>query len=503
LKSETNAYSFKSTRPKLVLNKEKNGKMSSDIARKGLDEAIKSGATYADVRIGEILDENLRVRNGAPEGVRLLQTSGFGIRVLAEDAWGFAASLEITRSEVTETARKAVAIAKASAKAKRKAVALSKGPAGKAEYSTPIKRDPFKMALNEKMEVLMDAERLLAGQSPLIKSSYGFFRARREKKFFVSTEGAQIRQQITWCGGGIRAIALKNGQAQIRSYGNFSTGGHEFFESLRLSEHAEGTGKEAVRLLDAEKCPSKVTDLITTGQQLHLQIHESCGHPTELDRALGMEADYAGTSFLTPNRLGKFKYGSKLVNIVADATIPGGLGTFGFDDEGTPGKKVYLIKDGTFVGYQSSRETAAALDLKESSGGMRADSPMAIPLIRMTNVNLLPGKWKAEEIIEDTKDGILMETNKSWSIDDRRLNFQFGTEVGWIVRKGRREKMVKNPTYTGITPTFWGGCNAISQDDWMMWGTSNCAKGVPAQVMYVGHGCSTARFEKTRVGLIE
>jgi TldD protein len=481
--------------------------MSSDMARKGLDEATRSGATYADVRIGDILDENLTFKNGAPESVRLLQTSGFGIRVLAKGAWGFAASLEITKKEMTEVARKAVAIAKASAKAKRKAIALRKGRARKAKYSTPIKRDPFKIPLEEKMKALTDAEHLLAKQSPLIKSSYAFFRAYREKKLFVSTEGAEIRQQITWCGGGIMAVALKNGQAQTRSYpasfrGNFSTSGYEFFKSLKLSEHAEQTGKEAVQLLDAEKCPSKSTDLIIKGRQLQLQIHESCGHPTELDRALGMEADYAGTSFLTPNRLGKFKYGSKLVNIVADATVPGGLGTFGYDDEGTPAKKVYLIKNGTFIGYQSSRETATALDLKQSSGGMRADSPMAIPLIRMTNVNLLPGKWKAEEIIEDTRDGILMETNKSWSIDDRRLNFQFGTEIGWTIKNGSRVKMVKNPTYTGITPKFWGSCNAISRDDWMMWGTPNCGKGVPGQVMYVGHGCGTARFAKTRVGLI-
>jgi len=481
--------------------------MSLSLARKGLNEAVKSGADYADVRIGDILDQNLTVKNGAPEEVRLLQTSGFGIRVLAQGAWGFAASLEVTSKEMTEVARKAVAIAIASAKAKRKAVLLKRGRARKAKYSTPVKRDPFKISLEEKMEALLDAERLLAKQSPLIKASYAYFRARGEKKLFVSTEGAEIRQQITWCGGGMTAVALKNGQAQTRSYpasfrGNFSTSGYEFFKSLKLSEIAPQTGKEAVQLLDAEKCPSKSTNLIIKGGQLQLQIHESCGHPTELDRALGMEADYAGTSFLTPNRLGRLRYGSPLVNIVADATVQGGLGTFGYDDEGTPAKKIYLIKEGIFVGYQSSRETAAMVGLKESSGGMRADSPMAIPLIRMTNVNLLPGKWKSEEIIEDTRDGILMETNKSWSIDDRRLNFQFGTEVGWLVKNGSREKMVRNPTYTGITPTFWGSCDAVSRDDWAMWGTPNCGKGVPGQVMYVGHGCGTARFEKTRVGLI-
>ena len=481
--------------------------MSIDLARKGLDQAIQSGATYADIRVGDILNEGLTIKNGAPEGVRLLQTSGFGIRVMAKGSWGFAASLEITKKEITEVARKAVAVAKASAKAKRKSVELKKAGPVKAKYSTPVKIDPFKISLEEKIKALMDAERLLAKQSPLIKASYAFFRAYRENKLFTSTEGAEISQRITWCGGGIRAVALKGGQAQTRSYpaslfGNCSTSGYEFFKSLKLYEEAERTGKEAVQLLDAEKCPSKLTNLVTSGEQLRLQIHESCGHPTELDRALGMEADYAGTSFLTPKRLGKFKYGSNLVNIVADATVPGGLGTFGYDDEGTPAKRVDLIKNGTFVGYQSSRETAAMLGLKESSGGMRADSPMAIPLIRMTNVNLLPGKWKAEEIIEDTQDGVLMETNKSWSIDDRRLNFQFGTEVGWTIKNGSKEKMVKNPTYTGITPKFWGSCDAISRDDWMMWGTPNCGKGVPGQVMFVGHGCGTARFEKTQVGLI-
>jgi len=482
--------------------------MSIDLGRKGLEEAVKAGASYADVRVIAIQEENLTVKNGVPQEVRLLQTNGFGIRVMTKGSWGFAGSVEITGKEMTEVARKAVAIAKASARVQRKAVSLKEAKAEKGKYSTPMKRDPFKVSLEEKIRVLAEAEGLLAKQSPLIKASYAFFRAKREKKLFLSTEGAEIHQQITWCGGGISAIALKNGEAQTRSYpssfrGNFSTSGYEYFKSLKLSEHAEQSGKEAIQLLEAEKCPSTTTNLILKGDQLALQIHESCGHPTELDRALGMEADYAGTSFLIPDKLGKLRYGSKLVNIVADATAPGGLGTFGYDDEGTPAKKVFLIKNGMFVGYQSSRETAGALKLKESSGGMRADSPLAMPLIRMTNVNLLPGEWKAEEIIEDTQDGILMETNKSWSIDDRRLNFQFGTQIGWTIRNGSKEKILKNPTYTGITPEFWGSCNAISRDDWKLWGTPNCGKGVPGQVMYVGHGCGTARFEKTRVGLIK
>jgi TldD protein len=338
--------------------------------------------------------------------------------------------------------------------------------------------------------------------------SYAFFRSKQEKKLFLSTEGAEIRQQINWCGGGIQAVAIKNGEVQRRSYpssfrGNFATSGYEFFKSLELAKNAKQAGTEVVQLLKAEKCPSTTTNLILSGDQLALQIHESCGHPTELDRALGMEADYAGTSFLTPDKLEKFKYGSKTVNIVADATVPSGLGTFGYDDEGIPAKKVYLVKNGMFVGYQSSRETAALLNLKESSGGMRADSPLAIPLIRMTNINLLPGDWNSEELIEDTQHGILMQTNRSWSIDDKRLNFQFGTEIGWLIKNGSKEKIVKNPTYTGITPEFWASCDAVSKDDWMMWGTPNCGKGVPGQVMYVGHGCGTARYKKIRVGVIK
>ncbi|MDI6905549.1 MAG: TldD/PmbA family protein, partial [Candidatus Bathyarchaeia archaeon] len=283
----------------------------------------------------------------------------------------------------------------------------------------------------------------------------------------MSTEGAKISQQLTWCGGGLSAIAVKNGEMQTRSYpssfgGNNATSGYEFFESFALVDHAKETGQELLKLFDAEKCPSGERPAFA------LQIHESCGHPTELDRVLGTEADYAGTSFLTPEKIRNFRYGSEKVNIVADATVPHGLGTFGYDDEGTRAKKVYLVKEGVLVGYQSYRETAAELNLGESSGGMRADSPLALPLIRMTNINLLPGDWRAEDIIRDTKEGVLMMPNRSWSIDDRRINFQFGTEIGWRIRNGSKENMVKNQTYMGVTSQFWGSWDAVSRDDWMM-----------------------------------
>ena len=482
--------------------------MSSDFGELALREAEKRGVSYADIRASEILNENITVKNGEPESVTFSQKKGFGVRVIVNGGWGFAGSIDVNKTELGKTVERAVRIGKASALLKKKNAVLCKEEPCKDKYATSLKKDPFKIQLNEKLDLLIQASRLLREQSPLIKASYAHYRGFSENKLFMSTEGAEISQQVTWCGGGLSAVAVKGSEMQTRSYpspfrGDFSTAGYEFFEGLKLVDHAKNVGRELVMLFNAEKCPSGETDLILCADQLALQIHESCGHPTELDRALGTEADYAGTSFLTRDKLGKFRYGSDKVNIVADATVKGGLGTFGYDDEGTKAKQVYLVKKGIFSAYQSSRETAAELKLGESSGGMRADSPSALPIIRMTNINLRPGDWKAEEIVEDTKDGIMITTNRSWSIDDKRINFQFGTEIGWRIKNGSKEKLIKNPTYMGVTPRFWGSCNAVSKDDWKMWGTPNCGKGVPGQTMYVGHGCGSARFSQVRAGLIK
>lgn len=482
--------------------------MSEDLAKVALRTVQKLGASYADVRYVRIESENLHFKKGVPEEIRKGVLAGIGVRAVAKGAWGFAGTTTLKRATAIDTAKKAYKVACASARAKKTDVKLSPTPAKKAKYSTPFRKDPFKVPLQEKLDALKAAERTAAAESKdLVKTSSSFFRAHREHKLFLSSEGSQTSQTIVWCGGGVSATAIRNGDVQVRSYpasfrGNFNTAGYEFFESLDLAGHAAETASEAIQLLSAEKCPSTTTTLITAGDQLALQVHESCGHPTELDRALGTEADYAGTSFLTTEKLGTFKYGSPKVNISADATTPGGLGTFGYDDEGVPAKNVPLIKQGVFVNYQSSRETAALLNLPEgSSGGMRADSPLAMPIVRMTNINLLPGDWKVEELIRDTQEGILMLTNKSWSIDDRRLNFQFGTEAAWLIKNGSKEQMIKQGTYTGITHQFWGSCDAVSNDDWQMHGTPTCGKGVPGQVMYVGHGVSTARFRNVRVGI--
>jgi TldD protein len=234
-----------------------------------------------------------------------------------------------------------------------------------------------------------------------------------------------------------------------------------------------------------------------------LQIHESCGHPIELDRVFGTEAAYAGTSFLTTDKLNGFQYGSEVVNITADSIRPLGLGTFGWDDEGIPAQSTPIVQNGRFVGYLMSRETASKLGLV-SNGCMRASSWNRIPLIRMTNVSLEPGVWDLDHLIADTEEGIYMETNRSWSIDDKRYNFQFGTEIGYEIKNGKLGRMLRNPTYTGITPEFWNSCDAVCDENhWVMYGTPNCGKGQPGQVAHTGHGAAPARFRNVQVGVMK
>lgn len=475
---------------------------------------------YADVRIVERESERIATKDGVVEALESSTTLGFGVRVLKDGAWGFAGSPDFTKRGVERTIKRAVEISESSAKHKVEDVKLAIQKPIKAVYKTPIKEDPFKVPLEEKLELLLAAD-LAQRVDPRIVISQTSFSANRERKVFASTEGSVIEQEIVWTGAGIESSASGGGDFQNRSYpnshgGQFATRGYELVHELDLPGNASRIGEEAVKLLDAPICPSGEYDVILASNQLALQIHESCGHATELDRVLGYEASYAGTSFLTPEKLGKFRYGSRIVNLTADATIKGGLGTFGYDDEGVPAQKTYLVKDGIFVDYLTSRETVAHLKKfvpsykKTSNGTTRAMGWGYIPLIRMTNVNLEPASqasqatpWSLENLIADTKSGILMSTNKSWSIDDRRLNFQFGTEIAREIKNGKLGRILKNPTYQGMTPKFWNSCDAIcGKDEWTIWGTPNCGKGQPPQVMYTGHGAAPARFRKIKVGVM-
>ena len=372
-------------------------------------------------------------------------------------------------------------------------------------YATPVKIDPFGVSLEEKVQLLMAADSAMRGVAG-VAIAESSFQALAIEKLFASTEGSFVEQRLVETGAGIEATAVRDGEVQRRSYPNSfgrhqGTAGYEFVLNLQLVDNAPLIAEQAVQLLSAEQCPSDlVTTVILDPTQLALQIHESCGHPIELDRAMGAEASYAGTSFLTLDKLGTFRFGSDLVNIVADATVPGGLGTFGYDDEGVPAQRVPIVQNGIFTNYLTSRETAAAIG-QRSNGTMRADGWNRIPLIRMTNVNLEPGSWRLEDLIADTDDGIFMQTNKSWSIDDKRLNFQFGTEIAWEIKNGKLMRMFKNATYTGTTPQFWAGCDAVCRE-WNVWGVVNCGKGQPVQVAHVGHGAAAARFRNVRIGVM-
>jgi TldD protein len=328
----------------------------------------------------------------------------------------------------------------------------------------------------------------------------------RSHQLFLSTGGSRIEQTRTHSGAGLSASAFADGDLQKRSYpnsfgGQYELRGWEMVQGLDLPGHAPQAAHEAVALLGAPECSSGTADVILDPTQLALQIHESIGHPTELDRVLGMEANYAGTSFLTPEWRGQ-RLAAPGVTLVADARAEHGpgLGTFAFDDEGVPAQRTVLVEDGIFRGYMSSRETAALLGEPASSGTMRAESWNRVPLIRMTNVSLVPGGLSREALIADTKDGLFLSINKSWSIDDRRLDFQFGTEAAWEIKNGKLGRLLKNPTYGGRTPLFWASCDGIGSD-WTLWGVPNCGKGQPSQTMGVSHGAPTARVRNVKVGV--
>ncbi|HZD60406.1 MAG TPA: TldD/PmbA family protein [Anaerolineae bacterium] len=476
-----------------------------DLTQLALDIAKASGATYADIRIVEGQNETIAIKNGRVEELITSTDYGFGVRVIADGAWGFAGSFLVERDEIERVARLAVEIAKASAMIKKQDIAIAPAPVIQDTYRSPMEIDPFTISLEDKLALLSKAEEIVR-KTPGVSISSASMSISREKKVFASLEGSYIEQEITETGAGLDAIAIKESDIQERSYpnshgGNFSTAGYEFIQGLRLEDNAARIGEEAVKLLSAKECPSGEFTVVLDGSQLALQVHESCGHPVELDRVLGMEASYAGTSFLTLDKLNTFRYGSPVVNISADATVPGALGTFGYDDEGIPAQKFDIVQGGMFVGYLTSRETAVILG-QQSNGCMRADGWGRVPLVRMTNINLLPGDSSLEELIDGVKDGLYLATNRSWSIDDKRLNFQFSTQIGWEIKNGKLGAMVKNPNYTGITPEFWNSCDGIAgQDEWGIWGVPNCGKGEPMQVAHVAHGTAPARFRNIKVGV--
>lgn len=472
-----------------------------DDLRALLDAAQLKGAQYADVRYSEDSTEGLSLRNGEVESAAGSTQTSFGIRAMCDGAWGFAGTTGLSAAAWHTALDRALSIARAGARHRSpEGNELAPEPVHRDDWRHRVRRDPFEVRLPERLELLREAATRLA-EAPAVHLTQAGVVMWRERKLFASSEGSEISQEIVKTGANLTAWARGDGDTQRRSFSDFGTAGWEFVESLDLPRRAADLGREAGSLLGAAACPQGAQDLILGGEMVALQVHESCGHPVELDRVLGSEATFAGTSFLTPDRRGRFRYGSPAVNMTADATLTGALGSFGYDDEGVAAQRTHLVEQGVFRNYLTSRETAAHLG-ERSGGTMRAEGALNLPLIRMTNINLEPGGWTLAEMIRDTKHGLFLNTPKSWSLDDKRLNFHFGCEIGFEIVDGALGRMLKNGAYTAMTPDFWGACDAVAGGpEWHVWGTPGCAKGEPVQIAHVGHGAAPARLRRIRAGV--
>jgi len=467
-----------------------------------VEAALAAGASYADARAVVRRNQQVMTKNRRVETVTDVESEGIGVRVLVDGAWGFACDRRLTEQGAREAAARACAFARAAPSADGRALAPIT-PA-QAHYVTARERDPIEVPLEEKVGLCIAAEEAL--QLPQVNVTQASVRAQKEQKVLVTSDGSVVEHEQVECGGGIDAMAAGDGGFQIRSYPTAHNGlsaqaGWEFVEGLDLVGHAPRVTEQAVALLTADPCPSEVTDVVIDAEQMALQVHESVGHPTELDRIYGTEASYAGTSFIQPGDLGSLRYGSEHMNITSDATTERGLGTFSYDDEGVAAVREPIVREGVLAGFLTSRETAAKIGAG-AGGSMRADTWNRMPLVRMTNLHLEPGEGTKDELIAGVKKGVYLETNKSWSIDDKRLNFQFGTQIAWEIRDGKLGRMLRDATYTGITPVFWGSLDGVAgPEEWVLHGVTNCGKGQPGQGAHVSHGTSPARFRGVQVGI--
>ena len=475
-----------------------------ELAVAAVEAALAAGARYADARVMVSRQEAMAARNRVVEDLTQSDVAGVGVRALIGSSWGFQATPTLTEAEARRAGEGAAAVAKASGRVPGPPMELSPAPVVVDAWSSTWVEHPLDdVSLADKAELLVAATG--AANDAGVDLAQAHYQVWDTEKWFASSEGSRISQRIVECGAVVDATAIGDGETQRRSYpgvrGQYGTQGWELVRGLDLVANAERMAEEAQALLSAPQCPAGTTTLVLDSSQVALQIHESVGHATELDRILGWEAAFAGTSWLDPARLGSLRFGSDLMQITADATLPGAMGSFGYDDEGVPAQAVDIVRDGMWVGVLSGRDSAPQVGL--ASGGMvRADGPARLPMVRMTNVGLRPGESSLEEMIAGTEDGIYMQTNRSWSIDDKRLNFQFGCEIGWEIKDGALGRMVKNPTYTGIGPTFWASLDAVGGEaEWTVWGLPHCGKGQPLQVGHTGHPAAPCRFRDVRVGV--
>jgi len=477
--------------------------MDRELLARALDSAKQKGASYADVRINRYLRQQINTREKRVTNILNSESFGVGIRVLVDGTWGFAASREVTPDEIDRVAALAVGIAKANRVAQTKPIVLAPVKAYKDTWQTPTTKDPFRVPTERKIDLLLSInEAALKVKGAAFCTSQMSFA--KEEKQFASTEGSEIEQTI------IRENPSFTVTAVDRASGKFKTRnalaepigtGYEWIESYPWLDDATKAAEQAVRKLTAKSVEPGQYDLILAPSNLWLTIHESVGHPTELDRALGYEANYAGTSFLTPDKLGKFKFGSDIVNFFADRTQPLAMATAGYDDDGVPTSQWDLIRNGVFIDYQTTRDQAAWIGQNASHGCSYAQSWGDVPFQRMPNVSLKPGKEKLtlEELIADTKRGLLAEGRSSYSIDQQRYNFQFSAQLFWEIRDGKIVGLVEDAAYQAITPQFWNSCDRICSQGYGLGGSFNDGKGEPGQSNAVSHGCAPARFRNVNI----
>jgi len=474
-----------------------------EVLAKLMDSAA-GHAEYADARHVRLRHEAVAMRNGELDELDSHEEEGFGVRVQVGGRWGFAAAAGSDASSAEEALARALAVADAQPVAATRRLAPEQLTEGR--YASPADIDPFAIPLEDKLELLTAADTALRAQ-PGVTVALAYVESRVEEKVFASTGGALYEQRTVECGGGIEATAVRDGDSQSRSYpashsGGIAQAGWEHVEALDLVANAPRVAEEAVALLDAPPCPQGRTTLVLAGEQLGLQIHESVGHAVELDRMLGYEASYAGTSWVPADGIGTLRYGSEAMSITADATLPRGLGSFRWDDEGVPGQKLAIVREGVLQGVLSSRESAAEIGLARSGGCARGEGFARQPIVRMTNVSLDPGDGGSlDELLAGIDRGVYIDTNRSWSIDSRRLHFQFGGQAAWEIVDGRLGRLLRDPVYAGVTPQFWASLDAVcSAQEWRLTSLTDCGKGEPGQMARVSHGGAPARFRDVEVG---
>lgn len=470
-----------------------------------LNHAESLGADYADIRIQKTRKETVYLVDLSLKNTGMNVEHGYGIRVLKNGAWGFAHSNIFKNDEVKKTVEKAVKIAEISSKIKRgKGLKLAPERGYIDTYSTKIQIDPFSVPLSEKVDLMLEVNKTLLNYSK-IKRAFFMLESFNDDKFFASTLGSRIHSSIYYVYPMITATAVNDKDSQSRSFddGGYAAG-WEHILKMNLLDKAPQIAEEAIMKLEADE-PGAIRrrDLILNPNHLGLTMHESVGHPTELDRVLGWEADMAGVSFATPEKLKKFRYGSEIVNFIGDNTLSFGLATAGYDDDGVPGQKWYIVKDGILNEYGSTRDSRPFLDDGMSRGCCRATNYFDFPINRIPNLYLEPGKKKLspQELIADTEDGIYIEGRGSFSIDQHRVNFQFGGDMFWEIKNGKKVRPLKDVLYKSNNPEFWNSCDAICDERyWQDFGVTNCGKGQPMQTARMTHGASTARFKNIRVG---